>query len=61
MDELIDMIATDTSATDISDSIKDTLYAKAAERIDTQRSDIASKIFDPTVADAEDNSAEEES
>tara|TARA_Y100001937_G_scaffold618_1_gene715 strand:- start:1042 stop:1227 length:186 start_codon:yes stop_codon:yes gene_type:complete len=61
MDELIDMIATDASATDISDSIKDTLYAKAAERIDTQRSDIASKIFDPTVADAEDNSAEEES
>ena len=60
MDELIDMIATDASATDISDSIKDTLYAKAAERIDTQRSDIASKIFDPTVADAEDNSAEEE-
>ena len=61
MDELIDMIATDASATDISDSIKDTLYAKAAERIDTQRSDIASKIFDPTFADAEDNSAEEES
>ena len=61
MDELLDMIATDASATDISDSIKDTLYAKAAERIDTQRSDIASKIFDPTVADAEDNSAEEES
>ena len=61
MDELLDMIATDSSASDISDSIKDTLYAKAAERIDTQRSDIASKIFDPTVADAEDNSAEEES
>ena len=61
MDELLDMIATDSSAADISDSIKDTLYAKAAERIDTQRSDIASKIFDPTVADAEDNSAEEES
>ena len=33
MDELLDMIATDASATDISDSIKDTLYAKAAERI----------------------------
>jgi len=61
MDELIDMIATDASATDISDSIKDTLYAKAAERIDSQRSDIASKIFDPTIAGAEGNSAEEES
>ena len=28
MDELLDMIATDASATDISDSIKDTLYEK---------------------------------
>ena len=41
MDELLDMIATDASPTDISDSIKDTLYAKAAERINSQRPDIA--------------------
>jgi len=61
MDELLDMIATDASATDISDSIKDTLYAKAAERINSQRSDIATQMFDPSIADAEDNSAEEES
>ncbi len=61
MDELLDMIATDSSASDISDSIKDTLYAKAAERINTQRPDIAAKLFDPSIADAEDDSAEEES
>ena len=61
MDELLDMIATDASATDISDSIKDTLYAKAAERINSQRSDIAAQMFDPSIADAEDDSAEEES
>ena len=61
MDELLDMIATDASPTDISDSIKDNLYAKAAERINSQRSDIATKMFDPSIADAEDNSAEEES
>ena len=61
MDELLDMIATDASATDISDSIKDTLYAKAAERINYQRPDIATQMFDPSIADAEDNSAEEES
>ena len=53
MDELLDMIATDASATDISDSIKDTLYAKAAERINTQRPDIAASLFDPSVADTE--------
>ena len=61
MDELLDMIATDSSASDISDSIKDTLYSKAAERINSQRPDIATQMFDPSIADAEDNSAEEES
>ena len=65
MDELLDMIATDASATDISDSIKDTLYAKAAERINSQRPDIAMQMFDPTIANAEeeevsDDSTEEE-
>ena len=45
MDELLDMIATDKSAADISDSIKDTLYAKAAEKINSQRPDVAASIF----------------
>ena len=58
MDELLDMIATDSSASDISDSIKDTLYAKAAERINTQRPDIAAQLFDPSIADAEEVSDE---
>ena len=61
MDELLDMIATDKSAADISDSIKDTLYAKAADKINSQRAYIAKQMFDPSIADAEDNSAEEES
>ena len=61
MDELLDMIATDKSAADISDSIKDTLYAKAAERINSQRPDVATSIFDPTIEDSEDDSTEEES
>ena len=67
MDELLDMIATDASASDISDSIKDTLYSKAAERINSQRPDIATQMFDPSIADTEvsdetvDDSTEEES
>ena len=62
MDELLDMIATDASATDISDSIKDTLYAKAAERIQSQRPEVAAAMFDPSIEDIEvDDSAEEES
>ena len=65
MDELLDMIATDASPTDISDSIKDTLYAKAAERINSQKPSIAMQMFDPTIANAEeeevsDDSTEEE-
>ena len=58
MDELLDMIATDQSPADISDSIKDTLYAKAAERINSQRPDIAMQMFDPTIADEEEVSDE---
>ena len=61
MDELLDMIATDKSAADISDSIKDTLYAKAAERINSQRPDVAASMFDPTIEDSENDSTEEES
>ena len=61
MDELLDMIATDKSESDISDSIKDTLYAKAAEKINSQRVDVATAMFDPTIADTEDDSVEEES
>ena len=62
MDELLDMIATDASATDISDSIKDTLYAKAAERINSHRPEVAAAMFDPSIEDTEvDDSVEEES
>jgi len=62
MDELLDMIATDASAADISDSIKDALYTKSAERINSQRIDVAAAMFDPSIEDTEvDDSAEEES
>ena len=61
MDELLDMIATDASASDISDSIKDTLYSKAAEKINSRRPDIAATMFDPSIADTENDSVEEES
>ena len=61
MDELLDMIATDKSAAEISDSIKDTLYSKAAERIQSQKPSIAMQMFDPTIANAEEEeNAEEE-
>ena len=46
MEELVDLIATDASASDVSDKIKDALMAKAAARIDTLRPDVASSVFD---------------
>ena len=45
MEELIDLIATDSSASDVTDKIKDLLFAKAAERIDGARPYVASAMF----------------
>jgi hypothetical protein len=45
MDELLDMIATDESPSQISDKIKDLLFAKAAEKIDEFRPVVATSMF----------------
>ena len=45
MEEIVDLIATDASATDISDRIKDMLYAKSAERIDQLKAPVANSMF----------------
>ena len=65
MDELLDLIATDQSPSEVTDKIKDVLYSKASERIQSQKPDIAMQMFDPTIANAEeeevsDDSTEEE-
>ena len=53
MEELVDLIATDASASDGSDSIKNALMAKAAARIDAFRPDVASTVFDGEVPEEE--------
>tara|TARA_Y100000592_G_scaffold37250_1_gene58958 strand:+ start:640 stop:861 length:222 start_codon:yes stop_codon:yes gene_type:complete len=45
MEELVDLIATDASSSDVSDKIKDALMAKAAARIDAFRPEIAADVF----------------
>ena len=45
MEELVDLIATDASASDVSDKIKDALMAKAAARIDAFKPDVAATVF----------------
>ena len=53
MEELVDLIATDASPSDVADSIKGALMAKAAERIDAFRPDVASTVFDGEVPEEE--------
>ena len=43
--ELMDMIAADDSASQISDRIKDMLYAKSAEKVDASRPTAANSLF----------------
>jgi len=60
MEDVIDLIATDSSASEISDKIKDVLYSKAAERVDALRPVVANSLFGgETEGDAEVESEEE--
>lgn len=45
MEELVDLIATDSSSSDISDKIKELLYAKSLERVEYARPEIANLMF----------------
>ena len=46
MDNVIDLIATDASAAEISDKIKEIMYAKAGERVEAIRPTVAQSMFD---------------
>ena len=45
MDDFLDMIATDESPSQISDKIKELLFAKASEKIDDFRPAVAMDMF----------------
>ncbi len=45
MDDLLDMMIADESPSQISDAIKDVLYAKSAERVDAFRPMVANAAF----------------
>lgn len=45
MDNIIDLIATDASPSDISGAVKDAMYAKAAEKIEALRPEVANIMF----------------
>jgi len=58
MEDLVDLIATDASSSEVSDRLKDILYAKSAERIEALKPIVADSVFDePT--DEDDQAIEE--
>ena len=59
MEELVDLIATDASASDVSDKIKDALMAKAAARIDALKPEVASTVFAEEAPEGEEVSDEQ--
>ena len=62
MTNILDLIASDESSNEISDAIKDALYAKSSEKIDALKPSISSNMFDdPEVEDETTVEPEEES
>ena len=59
MPNILDLIASDQSSNDISDAIKDALYAKSAEKIDTLNPSISANIFDEPQNEVEDETTVE--
>ena len=58
MDELMDLLnSKESSASAVSDKIKDMLYAKSAEKVDGYRSNVADSMFNsknaPTQAEVD--------
>ena len=61
MTNILDLIASDESSNEISDAIKDALYAKSSEKIDALKPSISSNMFDePEVEDETTVEPEEE-
>jgi len=56
MDELMDMIVTDESPSQISDKLKELLFTKSAEKVDAFKPVVASSLF----GDSEETELEDE-
>ncbi len=53
MDDLIDMMVADKSANDVSDKIKEILYAKSAEKVDASKPNVGASMFDDQEVESE--------
>tara|TARA_Y100001937_G_scaffold120441_1_gene177695 strand:- start:333 stop:524 length:192 start_codon:yes stop_codon:yes gene_type:complete len=62
MEDIIDLIATDSAASEVTDKLKDILFTKSAERIEAQRPNISGSMFDePEIEVEEEPESTEES
>ena len=53
-DELMDMMVADDGAAQVSDKMKDILFAKSAERVDAYRQEVANSLFGSPEVEVED-------
>ena len=60
MEDIIDLIATDSAASEVTDKLKDILFTKSAERIENQRPNISASMFDEPEIETETNVEPEE-
>ena len=60
MEDLMDMILTDESPSQISDTIKSALFSKSAERVDAFRPDVASTMFADEAVEEDEEEVEAE-
>ena len=54
MDDLMDAIVANQSPSQVSDAIKDLLYAKSATKVDDLKPEIANSLFGEQVPEVED-------
>ena len=60
MENIIDMIATDSEAAKISDELKDLMYQKAAKKVEDLRPSVGTSMFDDNETEVETEPQEEE-
>ena len=53
MESIVDLIATDGSQAKVADDLKDQLYTKAAEKIETLKNRVANSMFNPSESEPE--------
>ena len=56
----MDMMAADASASDVSDKIKEILYAKTAEKVDAARPLVGAELFGDEIPEVEDEPTDDE-